>query len=67
MPADGGGVVDGKQGAGKRDASMFTGDGEPQELGEIGRAEVVMSNHAAGKAARKAAPGVAQGARPPTT
>ena len=40
MPADSGGVVNGKEGAGKRDAPMLTGDGEPQELGEIGRAEV---------------------------
>ena len=41
MPADSGGVVDGKQGAGKRDAPTLTGDGGPQELGEIGSAEVV--------------------------
>ena len=38
---NGSGPVDGKQGAGKRDAPMLTGDGEPQELSEIGSAEVV--------------------------
>ena len=40
-PVDSSGAVDGKQGAGKRGAPMLTGDGEPQELSEIGSAEVV--------------------------
>ena len=40
-PVDGGGIVARKPGAGKRDASMLASDGEPKELGEIGRAEAV--------------------------